>query len=369
MSHNHIRRQGIIVGTGRAGTELHFGAFQTAGADVIGFVDIDLERANLAAAKCGVRNAYSSLENALQDAKPDFVSICTGLQSHYQLARLALEAGCHVLVEKPFTETYVEAIALKRLSEERRLHLNVVHNRRFYPAFQQAVQLYRSGEIGELIHVDRKMWFKRGVVRMMEPTHWAHGIPGGRLFEANPHNLYLLYQFLGPMELLRISGSKTVKEWPHVAVDSIAALFKGKNGATAQVNMSLNLDGPAPHYMIVTGTRGALFVDQTRCFFLDHLLFPTQPVKQATVALARACANKGRRTFSWIERRLSKPGPVSSSRIHPSSWEHTFQIEKFLGYIEGKIDEPAVTWEEILEVQRLNEEMGRAVEAALKANA
>ena len=199
----------------------------------------------------------SSLENAIQETKPDFVSICTGLQSHYPLAHLALEAGCHVLVEKPFTETYAEAIALKRLSEERRLHLSVVHNRRFYPAFQQAVQLYRSGEIGRLIHLDRKMWFTRGMVRMMEPTHWAHGIPGGRLFEANPHNLYLLYQFLGPMELLRISGSKTAKEWPHVAVDSIAALLKGKNGATAQVNMSLNLEGLAPHYMIVTGTRGA----------------------------------------------------------------------------------------------------------------
>ena len=57
MSNNHIRRQGIIVGTGRAGTELHFGAYHTAGADIVAFVDIDLERANLAAAKCGVRNA------------------------------------------------------------------------------------------------------------------------------------------------------------------------------------------------------------------------------------------------------------------------------------------------------------------------
>ena len=111
-------------------------------------------------------------------------------------------------------------------------------------------------------------------------------------------------------------------------------------------------------------------MDQTRCIFLDHLLSPPRlSVKRAAAALALALAGKGKRTFSWIERRLSKPGPVCSSHIHPSSWEHTFQIEKFLRYIEGKIDEPAVTWEEILEVQRLNEEMGRAVEAAMKANA
>jgi predicted dehydrogenase len=359
---------GIIVGTGRAGTELHFGAFLSAGADIAAFVDIDLERARMAAAKCGVPKAFSSLEAAIQDSRPDFVSICTGLQSHYQLARLALEAGCHVLVEKPFTETYDEALDLQKLSGERHLHLSVIHNRRFYPAMQQAIQLCRSGEIGSLIHVDRKMWFTHGMVRMMEPTHWAHRIPGGRLFEANPHNLYLLYQFLGPMRLLQISASKTVRDWPHVIADSIAALFKGGNGVTAQINMSLNLEGPAPHYMIVTGTRRAVFVDQTRCVFLDQLVSPPRPsVKAAAVTLARAVARKGRRTLSGMGKRLSKSKSMSSP-IHPSSWEHTFQIEKFIRYIEDRIEEPAVSWEEILEVQRLNEEMGKAVEDAMKVN-
>ena len=364
------RRRGIIAGTGRAGTQLHLGAFREAGAEIVAFVDLEAERAKSAAATCGVRGAYTSLKNALENEKPDFVSICTGLQSHYPLARLALEAGCHVLVEKPFTETYVEAVALKELSEQRKLHLSVIHNRRFYPAMQQAVEIYRSGEIGRLIHVDRKMWFTRGMVRMMEPAHWAHKIPGGRLFEANPHNLYLLYQFLGPMELLKIFGSKTSAEWPHVVVDSIAALFQGRDETTAQINMSLNLEGLAPHYMIVTGTRGALFVDQTRCLFFDRLVSGARSsAREATVSLARAVAQKGRRVLSRIRNRAFKSKPSPSSPVHPSSWEHKFQIEKFLGYIEGRIGEPAVTWEEILEVQRLNEEMGRAVEIWMKKSA
>ena len=362
-----MKSRGVIVGTGRAGTQLHFGAFHTAGAEIVAFVDIDKERANSAAATCGVRSAYSSLESALQNEKPNFVSICTGLQTHYSLARLALDAGCHVLVEKPFTETLEEAVALKALSEEKKLHLSVIHNRRFYPAVQQAVEIYRSGELGRLIHVDRKMWFTRGAVRMMEPTHWAHQIPGGRLFEANPHNLYLLFQFLGPMKLLEIVGSKTATEWPHAIVDSIVALLRGRDGTTAQINMSLNLEGFAPHYMTLTGTRRSLFVDQTRCVFLDDLIsLPRNSVKHAAVSLARALVKKGQGVLSQIHNRGSESEFPLFSPVHPSSREHKFQIEKFLRYIEGEVQEPAVTWEEILEVQRLNEEMGRAVEAGMK---
>lgn len=366
MDQTNAKRKlrGVIVGTGRAGTDLHYGAFASVGAEIQAFVDVDAAKARAAAESCKVPAFYTSLEAALQEKGIDFVSICTGLPSHYSLACQALDAGCHVLVEKPFTESLDQAVALKKQAEEKKRHLSVIHNRRFFPAMQKAVEMLRTGQIGEVIHVDRQMHSNRDTVRMMEPEHWAQRIPGGRLFEANPHNLYLLYQFLGPMRLRSIHGSRRTERWPHALIDGFTATLEGQAGATAQITMSLSGEKRPPQYLMVIGTCGTLYVDSRHCVLVDDLLGSAkQPSpKAAAKILVRHLLAKGRQVLGKAAGGKARP-PASSSPIHPSSWEHKFQIEKFIGYIEGRETQPAVSWEEILETQRLNEEMGRAIMA------
>ncbi len=189
------------------------------------FVDTNVSAAKNASEKYGVPYYYPSIGEALGNHNVDFVSVCTPSQAHYEVAKTALEHGCHVLVEKPLTYTMDEADKLN----EARLKVNravcVVHNHKFFPGIVKAKELTDGGMIGDILHIHREMSFTYENVRMMEPKHWANQLPGGRLMEANPHNLYLIYNFIGPMKLEYIYPRKVTERWPHAIIDEFAALF------------------------------------------------------------------------------------------------------------------------------------------------
>ena len=112
-------------------------------------------------------------------------------------------------MEKPVADTVEEADELRKIAEEHGKTACVVHNHKFYPGIERAVDLYRSGALGDIVNLNRQMTFINTRVRMMEAGHWAHQIPGGRLFEANPHNLYLAYAFVGRMRLEHVFAKQT----------------------------------------------------------------------------------------------------------------------------------------------------------------
>lgn len=92
--------------------------------------------------------------DAIADPRVDAVAICTPVASHYALASAALEAGKHVLVEKPLTDSVRDAEALVALAARRRLVLQVDHTFVYNGAVQKIRSIVDSGEIGELLYVD-----------------------------------------------------------------------------------------------------------------------------------------------------------------------------------------------------------------------
>jgi predicted dehydrogenase len=371
--------RGIIVGAGRAGTDLHFGAFRNAGAEIRAFVDVVRERAEDASRECGVPAAYTSLEEALRVERPDFVSICSAPKSHYPLAEMAIRAGAHLLIEKPVTATFEEAKKLKTLAEASKRYVAVVHNRRFWSGITKAIQLYRSGALGEIVHVDRNMLMMHEKIRMMEAGHWAHEIPGGRLFEANPHNLYMLYPFLGEMDLVDIIPEKRLDKWPHAGIDGFTALLRGRKGGTAKITMAISLEPgdkqkSPPQFTMVIGTRGTVVVDTTTCLFYDEA--KPQAAARPEIGKQDVLRYIKRKTMKLLGMKAAAaptpakptraPAPAASAaKRKDSSADHKQIIEHFLGYIQGKETEPLVGWDEVLTTQRLNDEMGLAVERAI----
>src|SRR5690349_1096446 len=110
--------RGVIVGAGRAGTHLHYGALRAAGAEIAGFVEGNAELLESTTRRFGLSQGFRSIEEAFAKAgKLDFVDICSSTKSHFPLSRAALERGCHVLVEKPITENLEELEALRKLRE------------------------------------------------------------------------------------------------------------------------------------------------------------------------------------------------------------------------------------------------------------
>jgi predicted dehydrogenase len=124
--------------------------------ELVGCVDRDPRALELTVEQVGVpaERCFTSLERALAVADPDAVLVATTLQGHAPVARAALEAGKHVLVEKPFAPSLAEARALVDLADERGRVLMVSQNYRFFPAVRAVVELVRSGELGALHAVE-----------------------------------------------------------------------------------------------------------------------------------------------------------------------------------------------------------------------
>ena len=331
-----------------------------AGANIVALVDMDTERARKAAEEYAVPHYYGSLSESLTKHQVNFVSICTFASTHLPLAKTALAAGCAVLLEKPVANSLEEAQELRRAAEESGRPVCVVHNHKFYPGIQEAVQLHRAGRIGEVVHVDRQMTFLHSRIRMMEPDHWAHGLPGGRLFEANPHNLYLAYQFAGRMQLESLHAWKASARWPHAKIDEFTASLRGER-ATVQITMTMNLEEGAHYlrhganFLVVTGTKGTLLVGYHRCQFLDVAL---------TMHLHHLLRDTGRAAKASAGARLRRLLPQRpQTPFHDgAATGHKHVIERFVGHLEGRYPEPPTTWAEVLETQRLNEEMGTEAE-------
>lgn len=93
---------------------------------------------------------YRSVEEMLQNVDVELVIINTPVQTHYEYARKALEAGKNIIVEKPFTVNVEEAEELVKLAEEKGLFLSVYQNRRFDRDFQQVQKILSEGKLGNI---------------------------------------------------------------------------------------------------------------------------------------------------------------------------------------------------------------------------
>ncbi|WHF51564.1 Gfo/Idh/MocA family oxidoreductase [Chryseobacterium gotjawalense] len=97
---------------------------------------------------------YRSVEEMLQHADIELVVVNTPVQTHFDYAKMALEAGKHVIVEKPFTVDVSEAEELVKLAAEKNLFLSVYQNRRFDRDYLQVQKVLNEGKLGNIKEVE-----------------------------------------------------------------------------------------------------------------------------------------------------------------------------------------------------------------------
>jgi predicted dehydrogenase len=93
---------------------------------------------------------FSDAKLMIEQCEADLVVITSPNETHYDLAKLALSSGMHVLLEKPMTATSLQAIALAKLAHEKSLVLSVFHNRRWDGDFLTLQQLIQSSQLGKI---------------------------------------------------------------------------------------------------------------------------------------------------------------------------------------------------------------------------
>ncbi len=141
-----------IVGTGFIGP-VHLEALRRLGRPVVGLLASSPEKGREAAAACGVGRAYAKLDELLADPAVRVVHLTSPNRFHFEQCRAALQAGKHVVCEKPLAMTAQESAELVALAERTPAVAAVCYNVRFYPLCLEARHHIADGQLGAVYHV------------------------------------------------------------------------------------------------------------------------------------------------------------------------------------------------------------------------
>ncbi|GGI44877.1 oxidoreductase [Paenibacillus marchantiophytorum] len=156
------------------------------------FVNRTIDKARQAAQSFGSAdaNVYSDYRELLEDQSIDVVHICTSNDSHAEIAIAALEAGKHVMCEKPMATRSDEARRMVEAAKQSNRKLTISYNNRFRPDSQFLYQMCRAGDLGHIYLAKAHALRRRGVPTWGDFLH-KEKQGGGPLIDIGTHALDL----------------------------------------------------------------------------------------------------------------------------------------------------------------------------------
>ncbi|MCF7847682.1 MAG: Gfo/Idh/MocA family oxidoreductase [Kiritimatiellales bacterium] len=142
-----------VVGAGFIGP-VHVEALRRLGIKVAGICGVDPAESESAMQTLGLPKAYANFGEVLADGEVQVVHLAVPNVLHYEYAKKALQAGKHVMCEKPLAMNSTESAELVALAKASGLQAGVCYNIRFYPLNLQARDMVAKGELGEIFHVN-----------------------------------------------------------------------------------------------------------------------------------------------------------------------------------------------------------------------
>lgn len=169
-------------------------------ARVVAVCDLELLMAEQLARRLGVPAHYDDVDRLLERERPDVVHVTTPPGSHLALARKAIDAGAHVLVEKPFTLSLADSRALIEHARRAGKKLTIGYSYHFDPPLVDLRARHARGELGDPVHLEAFLGYNLaspfGKALLGDRDHWVHRLPG-KLFQNNlDHVLSKLPEFI-----------------------------------------------------------------------------------------------------------------------------------------------------------------------------
>lgn len=222
------------------------------------FASRDVARARAYAREFRGVAAYGSYEAALADPRALAAVVCTPHDRHVADCRLALDAGCHILVEKPIARSLAEADEIIEAGRRAGRVVMVAENFRFMPAFRHVRALLDRGALGDLreLHL-----IARGYRRHTGWRTSAGVAGGGALIDGGIHYVHTLRWWGG--EVRRLYALRPPPTLPGFAgEDAIAFLATLDYNVLGLLANSLAAPGlPRLQWSTLTGTAASAFVD------------------------------------------------------------------------------------------------------------
>lgn len=196
-----------VIGTGMIATAGHIPAWKNLAKDVeiVAVADLQQDRAELVARSEGIPRGYGDWRRMLAESEPDIVSVCTPNAHHREPAIAALQAGAHVLCEKPVATSLDDATAMFDAAEKAGRVLFVGQSSRFFEKALAAREIAASGRLGKIYFGETVAMRRRGI-----PTwgqfHMKRFSGGGPIYDLGVHTIDLLYWLMGNRKAVAVSS-------------------------------------------------------------------------------------------------------------------------------------------------------------------
>ena len=253
----------ISVGGGWVVNNRHLPALQQSGHfDVIGIVSNDPKRAEATAGKFAIKNCSTELTFEGWQAEAEAVMIGTVPHVHHNLARRALEAGRHVLSEKPLTVEIHDAKDLDALARQKKLVLAVVHNFQFSRAAHAFRRDLKAGKIGNIasIYGVQLCNHKRNI------PAWCDQLPLGLFYDESPH-FYYLFRSLAGGDLTFAGGSVWKPHKPQNTPRAVSGEYRAPAGYP--VFLHINFESSLTEWHVtVVGDKSTADIDVWRDIYV-----------------------------------------------------------------------------------------------------
>lgn len=314
---------------------------------LVAVCDQNPERLQAVAAEYGVR-AYRDVADLLRDDEVEVMSIATPHPSHAPLAIAGLEAGRHVIVEKPMTLDLGQADAMIAASRRSGRKLGVIFQRRFWPASLRVHRAIRDGKLGRLVSGECELswWRNEGYyARDAWRGRWdTEG--GGVLVNQGIHALDLFQWYLGEPAVLWARWANLSHPYIEVEDNAVAAV-QFRNGALGVIRMTTS-SHLSRTWVAVHGDNGASASvrEEPEGAVGYNDLWTIRGEEDVRAASLREHVERG----EYIYRGLVPPGPPTWSTGYTFQRDadpsyHALQLQDFLQALrEGR--EPLVNGEE-----------------------
>jgi len=260
-----------IVGCGKI-ADSHASQIQRVkGCEIVGVCDREPLMAKQLYERFPVKQYFSDLTTLLSEAKPHVVHVTTPPESHFDIAKICLEWGCHVYVEKPFAISESQARRLIALANERGLKVTAGHDDQFSHVARRMRTLVQSGFLGGApVHMESYYCYELGRsgyagALLSDKNHWVRRLPGKLLHNIISHGVariaeymtsaspqVLAYGFVSP--LLRGLGESEI-------IDELRVIISDEERTTAYFTFSSQMR-PALHQFRVYGPKNGLVLNQ-----------------------------------------------------------------------------------------------------------
>lgn len=197
-----------IVGCGYIGNRHAKHINEQPQADLLGVYDIDESKSKQLKNQFPHVMIYSSIEDLVNDPKIDVVSICTPNGNHFESAQIALQAGKHVIIEKPITLKSSDAQSLIDLARNKGKKIFVVKQNRYNAPVQALKKLIDDKKLGKVFMVVVNCYWNRNP-EYYTRSNWKgkKDMDGGTLYTQFSHFIDIFYYLFGDID--HISGIVT----------------------------------------------------------------------------------------------------------------------------------------------------------------